>query len=44
MDEEFFMNVPPGFTCFAGRDEVDVQIFSIGLESWDLLVSYFLLP
>lgn len=27
MDEEFFMNVPPGFTCFAGRDEVDVQIF-----------------
>lgn len=44
MDEEFFMNVPPGFTCFAGRDEVDVQIFPIGLELWDLLVSHFLLP
>ena len=26
MGEEFFMNVPPGFTCFAGRAEVDANI------------------
>ena len=44
MGEEFFMNVPPVFTCFAGRAEVDAQIFPIGLEFWDLLVIYFLLP